>query len=488
MKESGRHGREPSEEQLLAGRTDYYDDAELDEPYTSRRLRKSRSPASDKLRHLVTILAIITTISVAALGTLIYLLRKSHTQEVLDSPVTFDLEDALSYVVGPPTDNFKDNLRNDTKYITSWISAGWTNDVMTYGNLLYLAQITGRVPIIPPFLPTYIGTDAPIAFGDVFDVSRLQNALGIPILEWHQVKDTNSQNIDELGCWSIWEAVQDEEHQPRWSYLTELLKLDISYTRAPEWVKLTPPEIKDRHGSFWSLATLAFPETRADALLQAPYPSPNHQVSLPPDDQLLCYDYLYYIGAQRAWEWELDYSPAWRFVGQYMRWNPSIEKLADEHVRRAMYIPDDEPTPPFISIHLRHGDFQRYCNDLPEDQCFAPLPVIARRVSEVQQELRERKGIDVTRVIMTSDERDPNWWSEVRSLGWTWIDYAAENTAEKYGKWYPLLIDAVLQSSGAGFVGTQGSTMSNVAKRRVESWHDGPTRVAKWGHPGADDH
>jgi hypothetical protein len=90
----------------------------------------------------------------------------------------------------------------------------------------------------------------------------------------------------------------------------------------------------------------------------------------------------------------------------------------------------------FISIHIRHGDFRVYCNDIPEDQCFAPLPVIARRVSEVQQELRERKGIDVTRVIMTSDERDPNWWSEVRNLGWNWIDYAAERTVETHGKWY----------------------------------------------------
>lgn len=29
-------------------------------------------------------------------------------------------------LLGPPTDRFRDNLRNDTKYITSWISAGWS--------------------------------------------------------------------------------------------------------------------------------------------------------------------------------------------------------------------------------------------------------------------------------------------------------------------------------------------------------------------------
>jgi hypothetical protein len=53
---------------------------------------------------------------------------------------------------------------------------------------------------------------------------------------------------------------------------------------------------------------------------------------------------------------------------------------------------------------------------------------------------------------------------------------------------YPLLIDAVIQSNGIGFVGTDGSTMSEMAKRRCESWHGGVTRTVKWGHIGADDH
>jgi len=53
---------------------------------------------------------------------------------------------------------------------------------------------------------------------------------------------------------------------------------------------------------------------------------------------------------------------------------------------------------------------------------------------------------------------------------------------------YPVFLDAVIQSNGAGFVGTHGSTMTTLARRRVESWHGGPTRVIRWGWPGADDH
>jgi hypothetical protein len=53
---------------------------------------------------------------------------------------------------------------------------------------------------------------------------------------------------------------------------------------------------------------------------------------------------------------------------------------------------------------------------------------------------------------------------------------------------YPVFIDAVIQSSGQGFVGTDRSTMSIMARRRVETWHDGVTRTVKWGSVDADDH
>ena len=52
---------------------------------------------------------------------------------------------------------------------------------------------------------------------------------------------------------------------------------------------------------------------------------------------------------------------------------------------------------------------------------------------------------------------------------------------------YPVLIDAVIQSGGVGFIGTDRSTMSEIAMRRCQSWHDGVTRIVKWGYIGADD-
>lgn len=87
-------------------------------------------------------------------------------------------------------------------------------------------MITDRIPIIPMFVPSHIGGDKPtIDFSEVFDVQRLASRIGIPVLEWHQVKNRSSDVLDELGCWNTWEAVQDREAFPRRSHVPNYLKL-----------------------------------------------------------------------------------------------------------------------------------------------------------------------------------------------------------------------------------------------------------------------
>ncbi|CCM03129.1 uncharacterized protein FIBRA_05250 [Fibroporia radiculosa] len=395
------------------------------------------------------------------------------------------------YVLGPPTQRFRDNLRNDTLYITSWISAGWTNDVMTYANLIYLGVLTGRVPLISVFTPSHVGGEAGnIPFGDVFDVPRFIQDSGIDIIEWRDVKDPYSPQLEDIGCWNLWESVQYHEHAPRISSIPDWLQLDISYTRTPEWVKMIPNYEHDQHSTFWSVARFGFSEDRS-RYLGNPSPSPHHQVTLDPDEQVLCFDYLYYLCAQQSFEYEYDYAPAWRFVGTYLRWTPRIEDLAASYVRRSFGLLESDATPPYISIHVRHGDFRSWCpsTTAPED-CFAPISAIARRVQEVQDEIRERHYVSIpdNRVIVTTDETDEAWWADVTSRGWVRIDHDAWQTAQTYGKWYTVILDAAIQSNGLGFIGTDRSTFTTLSRRRVHDWHAGATRVVKWGVKDADAH
>jgi hypothetical protein len=142
----------------------------------------------------------------------------------------------------------------------------------------------------------------------------------------------------------------------------------------------------------------------------------------------------------------------------------------------------NNPLLQYIAVHVRHGDFGGWCGDVPVKDCFAPLSVIARRVDEVQEELWTTKRIVVDRVIVTSDEQDPTWWDAVSELGWVRPDHS--RTVEWHGEWYPILIDAAIQSGGLGFVGTDRSTVSLMARKRVATWHGGAVRTVMWGHPG----
>lgn len=85
----------------------------------------------------------------------------------------------------------------------------------------------------------------------------------------------------------------------RCSPALRVLRADVSYTKAPTWIKLIPDYEHDKCSTFWALARLSFPEERSRNLVD-PLPSPQHQVKLPPDDHLLCYDYLYYACAQQV--------------------------------------------------------------------------------------------------------------------------------------------------------------------------------------------
>ncbi|KAI0346571.1 hypothetical protein BDW22DRAFT_772681 [Trametopsis cervina] len=477
----------------------YEDESPLSTPSKSKfRIRRAYVPP--KPRRLFTVLCAFVGLAIifhlsshhtTRLDANAYTQHKSPLQQPISQNETITEQQYSPWVVGAPTQSFRDNLRSDVQYITSWLSAGWNNDVMTYMNLIYLGIITDRVPIVAMFVPMHIGTDAPpILFGDIFDVPRFTRESNIPLLEWYEVKDAASETWDDIGCWDVWEAVQYGDHFAKYSSLPERLRLDISYTKAPEWIKMIPGYEHDKGASFWSLARLAFPEDRNQNLGNI-HSSPLHHTRLDPDEHLLCYDYLYYVGAQVTSEYDFTYSPAWRSVGTFLHFTKSVEDVTRAYVNRALGLPQSAELPAYITIHVRHGDFKDWCWDAEKfEDCFAPLSVIARRVSEVQDELLEQRSIHVpsSRVIMTSDETNPTWWADVAARGWVRMDHDAMQTEERYGRWYPVILDAAIQASGVGFVGTDRSTFSILSRRRVLDWNNGVARTVKWGKKGADDH
>ena len=79
-------------------------------------------------------------------------------------------------------------------------------------------------------------------------------------------------------------------------YSTFLVIPDMSFTKAPEHIRLIHGNPHEIFQSFAGLASLAFPEAKR-LYAGEPTESQHLGLKLPIDDQLMCYDYLYYASS-----------------------------------------------------------------------------------------------------------------------------------------------------------------------------------------------
>lgn len=77
-----------------------------------------------------------------------------------------------------------------------------------------------------------------------------------------------------------------------------------------------------------------------------------------------------------------SYMQSWRAIGQYLRWTKQVETATDDFLRHTLSLSSSRPIPPFIAVHIRHGDFwqQRVVE-----------PFVAK-VDEVRRTLNETAG------------------------------------------------------------------------------------------------
>ncbi|PVG04853.1 hypothetical protein CPB86DRAFT_778166 [Serendipita vermifera] len=468
--------------------------------------------------------------------------------------------DTSKLLQGNATAHFRDNLRPESKYITGWCGGGFTNQFMGVVHLITISILTPfHIPIIPPLisrphLPIRAGYPA---IGDIFDLERWARAINKEMVEWRDVKDIRglsgrkapdgsnaADEEDEMACWSIWATANLKEQK----YYTntempEHLNLDISYTPVPRAARLYPhSDDGDVFTTFHALAALARstpsnPNPISPEPLRDSFPSRRHNRVARPDTDLVCYDNLYYVTSSRSYEWEHDYNMAWNLVGKHARWSDRIRTLVreslaitlDRHKREIMrpirgesdwredrdgkkHHPNDVRAlnerdrilTKYISIHARHGDFLDNCEGRKQQgkACYPPLSTFERLIEEMEEELRNQGKLSWFEgrlpVIVTSDETDEEWWTEVERYGWKRVKYPRsldlppgfvhvkgredERVAkETYDKlWERMLVEIAIQGYGTGFIGTEGSTMSLMAQRRVEHWQDGVTRTAKF--------
>jgi hypothetical protein len=208
-------------------------------------------------------------------------------------------------------------------------------------------------------------------------------------------------------------------------------------------------------------------------------------------------------------------------IGVHMRFSTHLESISQDVFHAALNLTsstNQKPTidfPPYIAVHIRRGDFGIKCNNPdPIDGCFTPLSTYVHAVESVRASLLSSpkwshiNPNDIP-VILFSDEprqttdgylrqfhRPPGspeaFWTSVKNLGWYSVDpsspelraiYKEKNLPGGDGGWYPPLVDSVIMANAVGFVGTDKSTFSIFAGKRVKAWHGGVVKTVVSGAP-----
>ncbi|CAD6590721.1 MAG: hypothetical protein TREMPRED_005867, partial [Tremellales sp. Tagirdzhanova-0007] len=423
-------------------------------------------------------------------------------------------------------ESFRTNLRKDAGYLVSWGgSAGWTNVLFTQLKHIHLAKMSHRIPIILPTIPHVqhlalpAGQSAqPMLMSDIFDFPRFSQSIGIPLLEMEDLKGPSIARgpleveredprgtitefpWETLGCWSLMQTSQNNTEAP-WFFEGGRMKLD--FTPMPSSVLM--PEYPAPYGLAAltnlgrlleyhpqdSIAKFGMPQVNETEVEQQRMWHPGWNLPpVDPENDIACIDaYLYYTLPTDGYEgqqWldrEDDDANTWMRIGTHLHWRQDVQDLADQYIRNAFGLNHGERIPPYISVHVRRTDLMWGCkNDAGEIDldCLSPA-LYGARAREVK-ELLLGAGVDIgEHIVVTTDETDPVYRAALLAEGMTLIDHGICETADIYGPWWPTILDAVFLAGAAGFVGTEGSTMSEIAIRRVEDWNGGVTaQVHQW--------
>jgi len=138
---------------------------------------------------------------------------------------------------------------------------GFTSQFTALANGIYLAKLSDRVPILPPFAWNAHNDRKEagyLSFSKVFDVPYLELMLRHPIQEWSNLKISAEQRSglneelnpqfgddklrskalskvkrEKLSCWSLWASQMPNPGKPAGSAVQNHLGLDIDYWQVP---------------------------------------------------------------------------------------------------------------------------------------------------------------------------------------------------------------------------------------------------------------
>lgn len=364
----------------------------------------------------------------------------------------------------------------------------------------------------PTLIPAHL-TGSPENISAFYDLDRFWQESHIPAVETSRLKAadlTFSEPLDEdISCWSVFEACVGSANMEVQAFT--LHRIDLQYWPLPPIARA----LGNFDLSYDGLRVFDFDQAaknewiarvQREHLPQLPVEGefqgdpatnikpgfvPEFGERIAPDDQLMCFDMTLFLGPIMFPELPVTAQPlepnvpgkglSWMNAGQYLRFNDHVESRADELLVDLFGVTKASKLPPFITIHLRRGDFKEFSGFTDLDKYVDALARVRARLQERLDHPNDwagpgkhsfrsfgRKAKDYP-VVCTTDERgDGDFIREVKNLGWKVVDHDAYDTVNRYGGWWPTILDGAILARGKSFVGTDRSTYSHLAGLRVK--------------------
>ncbi|GAA5874076.1 hypothetical protein JCM8547_004821 [Rhodosporidiobolus lusitaniae] len=429
--------------------------------------------------------------------------------------------DTMKVVKNPgPADTLREQLKEGVRYVTALAYGGHANQLIGIQKMLYFAKMTNRVGIIPSLIPVHID-GPPLPISTFYDLDRFWAESRIPAVEMTRVKaldlDSERPHNERLSCWSVQEATAGFANlNGAWSFdlhdiwidhwplpptlarglggfdiaFDALRLFDFDFFGRVEWVQKVQREFLPQN-----VVLPGQPPFTGDPAsnLKDGFDTAH---TLPPDDQIMCFDNTLFLGPIMFPEAPVTdgaLPPAvggeglsWMNAGQHLRFNQAVEDKADEYLVQLFGVSKPDKIPPFISIHLRRGDFKEFAGYTGLDKYIAALERVRKALQERLNHPKDWSGpgkrhfrdygikASEYAVVATTDEKgESEFVKSVKELGWKVLDHEAFQTKEKLGGWWPTMLDGAILARGRSFVGTDKSTFSHLGGLRVKYWRGG---------------
>ncbi|ORY63678.1 hypothetical protein BCR35DRAFT_334785 [Leucosporidium creatinivorum] len=407
-----------------------------------------------------------------------------------------------------PALSIYDSLDPQLRYLIADSWSGLSGQITSAFALLYLAQQTQRIAILPSWHDEGHYGDSIIPMSLLFDLEGLREATGLLFVELDDVKPQDPHHVnttmDEIGCYRA---------SPWFDIPLSLPDHNIHQTI------LTIPLPSETPWSYESFTLFDFSPSRLSlAATQASsngWSLPRNMVEEDPSPQgggLLCYTNLWDLGHVAGGVRRVEENghfgnggfesakesrmvgllkadlkgvhPEWWHVGRFVDFTPEIWDIALSSVYETLEV---DVLPPLVTVHLRRGDFLSWC---PQQQnCTPPASDYAAAVKPLlslfNSSIIPFSSSPRPRVLVTTDETtDMDFLASIDQLGWDRINHTRLGTERKlreaYGeawRWADSAVDQAILSLGQHFVGTRGSQVTQLSQLRVESWNGGQTAV-----------